>query len=770
VRQLRSALNDLQNNFEGAYEGVFDRIKRIWSGDAYKRIEQFLFLVWQAKEPMSAPALEHALAALRKDVSFDHHFIQELPDAVVPSSDLVSECAGLVEMDETSQIVRLTHETIRNYLSKALKDAFPTPDLIMAESCLSYLQLPAFEVGAYTADHAEDKALDRLKEYCFLAYASRYWGRHAHNCADPNLHQHILKLVTNANLLSTIAQVMRICDRNNAWDVDREVTGLHVCAHFGLTESVRSLLEQSGTQLIDKKDARDTTALMYAVIAKHQDTVRVLLDAGATITGSCVRGYTALHRACCSFDECIWNLIVSSSKDISVNLKSQEVRFHKLTALRWAISRNYVDGVNLLLKREDTDVYVEDLDSAASHDYSAILQTLINRGFVGDYDRNYRTDLLSYLLIRALCFGKLESASVLLNHGANLEWRDDFHATPIIRVIDSGNIQGLEFIWKRANRYVKDKFKRGVLHSAARGSKEAIMGWMLERDKALGVNHQSDVGDTPLHDVVLEGDNVKIAKLLLDHKADATIRNYKGRSAVDLASDYDREGLLNLFLVDHGLSAHHSGEVIDPDRLIGFVSRERADVNRDQTDINVLQSLQMFTGDWIHACNYVPNEEIQPDSPLIKAIRTGKRRTAMFLLEKGANVDGLDRFHMTALHWASRLGYEDLVKDLVSRKANINAICRLFECKPVDDAASHSHLDLALYLLEQGDDESAPLNRTLMPQLLGQVCEIGRLKAVRCLFKAGAPLFLRDGEGQSPRQKALSKGHHEIVSFIDQYI
>jgi ankyrin repeat protein len=115
---------------------------------------------------------------------------------------------------------------------------------------------------------------------------------------------------------------MRICNRNTAWDVDREVNGLHVCAHFGLTQSVCSLLEGSGTQLIDKKDARDMTALMYAVGAKHQDTVRVLLDAGATITGSCVRGYTALHRACCNFDECIWNSIVSSSKDISVNLES----------------------------------------------------------------------------------------------------------------------------------------------------------------------------------------------------------------------------------------------------------------------------------------------------------------------------------------------------------------------------------------------------------------------------------------------------------------
>jgi hypothetical protein len=134
VKELRSALNDLQNNFEGAYDSVFDRIKKVCSGNANERIEQFLFPVWQAKEPMSAPALEHALAALRKDVSLDHHFLQELPDAVVPSSDLVSECAGLVEMDETSQIVRLTHETIRNYLSKALRDAFPTPDLIMTES------------------------------------------------------------------------------------------------------------------------------------------------------------------------------------------------------------------------------------------------------------------------------------------------------------------------------------------------------------------------------------------------------------------------------------------------------------------------------------------------------------------------------------------------------------------------------------------------------------------------------------------------------------
>ncbi|OAK97882.1 ankyrin [Phaeosphaeriaceae sp. SRC1lsM3a] len=761
VKQLQDALSDLQNNFDGAYDGVFDRIRKTWRGNAYKRIEQFLFLVWQAKEPMSAPAIEHALAVLRKDVSTDDKFLQELPKNSVSSSMLVSRCAGLVEMDEISHIVRLTHQTIGKYLGKPLKNTFPAPDLTMAKICLSYLQLPAFTTGAFTANHAVDKAVGRLKEYCFLAYASQYWGYHVHNCADADLHHDVLNLVTNATLLSTVAQAMRICDRNNAWDVDRDVTGLHLCAHFGLTQSVRSLLERSGPELIDRRDSRKTTALMYAVVGKHQDTTRVLLDAGADITSSCARGSTALHRACWNFDELIWKLIVNSSRDISVNSLSQEPRFYQLNALQWAISQNYVDGVNLLLERNDTHVYAWNLHKAASRGYSEILRTLLNHNLFGA-EESLRTEHLSRTLITALSHGKVESANVLLDYGADLEWRDRFEATPIIRVIDSGNIQGLQFLWERANRYVKDEFNRGVLHSAGLGSKKTIMEWMLEHDNNLDVNDQSDIGNTPLHDVALEGDNMDVAKVLLSHGANAKLRNHKGKSAVDLALDYDRKGLLKLFLGDHALRIEKSSDIIDPDRLMAVVSR-------DQEDTNILQSLQRFTGDWLHACNYVPSGKIQPDSPLIKAIRTNKPRSAVFLLDKGADVDGLDRFHMTALHWASRLGYEDLAKELVGQKADINATYP-GGCTPAEEAAREDHLNLALYLLEQGDDTTALINRELMPKLLRQACEIGSLTAVQRLSRAGAPLYLRNEAGQNPREMALSKGHHNIVSFIDQHV
>lgn len=378
VKELRNALGDLPSNYEGAYDGVFERIRKTWLGKAYRRIEQFLFLIWQAKEPMSAPALENTLAVLRNAVPLDHSFLRDLEENSVPSSELVSKCAGLVEMDERSQIVRLAHQTIGNYLGKSLRNTFPTPDLTMAESCLSYLRLPVFNTGAYRTDDAEDRAIERLNKYCFLTYASQYWGRHAHNCVNLDLQQHVLDLVTNDNLLSTLAQVMRICDKNNTWDVDRGVTGLHVCAHFGLTQSVRSLLERSNPEPVDAMDSGNTTALMYAFMAKHRDTTHVLLDAGADITPSCVRGFTALHRACWNFDEVIWEAIVSSSKDISVNAVSQEPRFYKLDALRWAISCGCLDGVNLLLRRNDVRVHALHLREAALRDYHVILSNLLN--------------------------------------------------------------------------------------------------------------------------------------------------------------------------------------------------------------------------------------------------------------------------------------------------------------------------------------------------------------------------------------------------------
>lgn len=107
------------------------------------------------------------------------------------------------------------------------------------------------------------------------------------------------------------------------------------------------------------------------------------------------------------------------------------------------------------------------------------------------------------------------------------------------------------------------------------------------------------------------------------------------------------------------------------------------------------------------------------------------------------------------------------MKELVERQADINATCAHGR-KPVEEAASNGHLNLALYLLEQGDDRTALIDRELMHPLLGQACEIGNLTAVRRLSRAGAPLYWRNEEGQSPRQKALSKGHHDIVSFIGQ--
>jgi hypothetical protein len=62
-----------------------------------------------AKRPLTTLELQHALAVERGDSEFDKENLPEI-------EDIVSVCAGLVTVDEESDIIRLVHYTIQEYL------------------------------------------------------------------------------------------------------------------------------------------------------------------------------------------------------------------------------------------------------------------------------------------------------------------------------------------------------------------------------------------------------------------------------------------------------------------------------------------------------------------------------------------------------------------------------------------------------------------------------------------------------------------------------
>jgi len=89
---------------------------------------------------------------------------------------MVSACAGLVTVDERSDVIRLVHSTTQEYLERTLTEWSPTAQKDIATTCVTYLSFNAFEAGFCSTDTEFEK---RLRSYPLYDYAARNWGHHA---------------------------------------------------------------------------------------------------------------------------------------------------------------------------------------------------------------------------------------------------------------------------------------------------------------------------------------------------------------------------------------------------------------------------------------------------------------------------------------------------------------------------------------------------------------------------------------------------------------
>ena len=125
---------------------------------------QVLSWITFAMRPLTTSELQHALAVEFRESTFDS-------DNITSREDMLSTCAGLVVLDQASNIIRLVHYSTQEYLERAQQLWFPERQL--AQTCLTYLSLDAFKTGFSPND---DELNDRLKSYPFLDYAAKLLG------------------------------------------------------------------------------------------------------------------------------------------------------------------------------------------------------------------------------------------------------------------------------------------------------------------------------------------------------------------------------------------------------------------------------------------------------------------------------------------------------------------------------------------------------------------------------------------------------------------
>jgi ankyrin repeat protein len=342
-----------------------------------------------AKRPFTTTELQCALAVEVGETQLDDENIPEL-------EDMVSVCAGLVTVDEQSNIIRLVHYTTQEYFKRKAGYWFPNAESEITKICIIYLSFDAFSCGPC---EPYDELEQRLRLNPLYTYAARNWGELARHALS--IGQEVVDfLLSKAQVEASSQALIDVLRREGTYPYilsTRPVTGLHLVAFLGLEEGVKALL-QTGVDP-DQAGMYGRTALTWAAKFGHKAIVKLLLGTG--------------------------------------KVDAESIGENGRTPLSWAARYGHKAVVKLLLDTgkvdaDSTDKYGQTPFSwATKHGYEAtsIVRLLVDsrKADINSYDKVKRT-ALSY----ATRNGHENTVGILLsNSSVNPDWKDYFGLTPL---------------------------------------------------------------------------------------------------------------------------------------------------------------------------------------------------------------------------------------------------------------------------------------------------------------------------------------------------
>lgn len=486
VRQtLRTLPKDLDSTYEEALRRIEDQ-----SDDDKELAHRILQWISFAMRPLELDELQCALAVEPE--------LQELDeDNIIDVDLLTSVCAGLVVVDQESQIIRLVHFSTQEYFKRVRNTRFPTAQQHIGQTCLSYLCFDEFGSGPYID---EPSAHHRIYTHHLLAYASEFWGDHVRGSVEIELEAEILAFLGKASNVSSSLQVMHSNPHKNwvsgeTMKFQRNVTMLQLAAHFGL-EHIASVLISQGADP-NAPSSIGSTALHSAANRGYEDLVQALLGHGANINAADYKHETAFHHAVCSGHTEIAQLLLKAGAAVSENTNGE-------TALHSAVNIGNGEITSFLLQN-GVDINAKDckgetaLHDAACGGHTEIARHLLEAGATISECADGRTPLHF-----AAAAGKEEITLLLLQNGAKVNAGS--------KTVGCGGDQ----------RFLSG---RTPLHWAAARGSDCIVRQLVEHGAE--VNSRNISNRTPLQEAIM-GKHVDVARFLLECGASVTIKDDSG--------------------------------------------------------------------------------------------------------------------------------------------------------------------------------------------------------------------------------------------------
>ncbi|KAF5563258.1 ankyrin protein [Fusarium napiforme] len=456
-----------------AYEQTMTRIKSQESDHAMLAKGVLLWLTY-ARSELTVEDLRYALATRSK---YRMVCTQDLPF----ESTMISACAGLVALDESSKIIRLVHFTTQEYLIQNPNELFPLTEQDIARTCMAHLWVSENERYRFL-----DFDLATRSSYPLWWYSALNWGHHGRKSSISN---HELIEFMNDEAIVSLAMRNALQKFTVGYFFMRP---LHIAAYFGLTELVEDLLDRG--ERVDIADRTGRTPLSYAAEQGCEAIMVMLLGRGAEVDsqdGDIISnwnyykknpGRTPLSFATELGHEDAVRILIANGASSSVRAKSG------LTPLSYAVENRRESLVRLFLDTAPGDISIE-LGRAVEYGHKSIVRLLLEHG--AEVDCSTTPGFTP--LLRATRANNEDIVRLLLANGAN---QDPLYSlsTPLL----SAAVRGYDGIVKllldtgRVEIDRPDRFGRTALSHMAQHGNEGIVRMLLD----MGANPNTEAQAT----------------------------------------------------------------------------------------------------------------------------------------------------------------------------------------------------------------------------------------------------------------------------------
>jgi serine/threonine-protein phosphatase 6 regulatory ankyrin repeat subunit B len=502
----------------------------------------------------------------------------------------------------------------------------------------------------------------------------------------------------------TVAFLLAQGAQANSRDLSSRTPLMLACekGHLGV---VQVLVQHMGDQGLEEADENGLTALHWAALGGHEETVAFLLSKGAPANSKDTDGQTPLMVACLEGHVGVIRGLLRHMGAAAL----QETDTARCTALHLAVVRSHVGTVVFLLAQ-----------GAQANSRNLSSRTPLMEASIG---------------------GHLGVVRVLVHHmgGQGLEEADAEGCTALHLAAMSNQEETVAFLLAQgAQANTRDLSSRTPLMEASAGGHLGVVRVLAQHMGGQGLEEADAEGYTALTYAAGEG-QAETVGLLLAQGAQANRTDFFQRTAFMVASEDGHVDVMRV-LVQH----------------LGDQGLEETDENKFRALLWAAKGGHAETVAFLLAQGAQPNRTNHYEAPLINACREGHLDVVGLLLEYMGK-EGLehrDSMGRTALNNAAAEGHEEVVALVLSRGARIDSRDEN-GATPLMLASSGARMGVVQMLLHnmggQGLEITDTSGRTALHLAARYRAFEDRLEVVRCLLLAGVDPTIRDDEGMTPR-------------------